>query len=230
MATFSELQEIVASRVTGAGINVNTNNYLSTIKMGINWAQKEFCMVQFQLLLKSMDWNTRVGGVKYGLFDANLGEQDFGKEDRIYYYPASGAKVQLTRCAVSDIETIGSTMDGGVPQFYAIGGYFNQTDGWNGDVRAVYLGMPTPDAKYPMKVYYYRTLPEMVNNTDESLISKAYRDDPIIEGAVWKFAQALNRDLSPELFYRSMKVAQDILPYSGPPYPEKLVSPKPTGQ
>ncbi|GAG44275.1 unnamed protein product, partial [marine sediment metagenome] len=219
------------SRVTGSGINVNTNNYLSTIKMGINWAQNEFCMVQFQLLLKSMEWDTVANWTQYGLFDQNLGEQDFGKEDKIYYYPASGDKVELTRCTVSDIETIGATMTPGIPQFYAIGGYIYQTAGdWNDDVRSVYLGMPTPDAKYPMKVYYYRTLPELVDNSDVSLISKAYNDDPIIEGAVWKFAQALNRDLSPELFYRSMKTAQDILPYSGPPYPEKLTTPKPTGQ
>jgi hypothetical protein len=170
------------------------------------------------------------GEVQYGLFDRNLGLNDFGKEDKIYLEDADDKKIELVRCSMSDILTTGAEMTPGMPQFYAIGGYVRYPEPWNDDVRSVYIGMPTADAVYFMYFHYYQTLQDMVDNTDVSIISKAYRDDPIIEGAVWKFAQALNRDLSPELFYRSMKVAQDILPYSGPPYPEKLTSPKPTGQ
>jgi hypothetical protein len=226
MATFSELQDIVASRITGSGINYNVNNHLVNLKRAINWSQQEFCAVQWQLLLKDMSFNTVAATEQYALFDTVGGVYDFSKESEVWYWPTeAGSRVKLTRCAVSDIETIGAAQAASIPQFFSIGGYIRETSTWNDDVRSIYIGMPTSDAAYAIKVYYYRNLPDLVNDVDESLISKAYNDNPIIEGAVWKFAQYMNIEIPPDLFYREMRVAQELLPYSGPTYPERLVAP-----
>ena len=225
MSTFVNLKAMVAARVTGSGINYNVSNNESNIELAINWAQQEFCVVQWQLLHKYLGFDTVSSTIQYSLYDTDGSVYDFNTDAEVWYWSATAsAREKLVKCTESDINTIGAAQTAATPQFYAMGGYINDS-GASIDVRSIHIGMPTADAAYPIRVYYYRTLPDLSADADESLISLAYNDNPIIEGAVWKFAQLMSIESSPELFYREMKIAQGILPYSGPSYPENLQSP-----
>ncbi len=221
MSAFSEIQDKVKRRVTGAGLNTNTQQYDDAIKAAINWAQREFCVVKWRFLQKTLSFHTTAARILYDLYDTALDYYDFGEMFEAIVIDGTD-RTDLIRAQIEDIEGLGEAMTAGVPGFYAISGAISEVGTGTIGAPAIYIGMPTAGGAYLVRLRHYRRLPDLAGNADVSLICSAYNDDPLVEGAVYRFALDMSHPADPSLFYRAMAVAQSVLPYDGAPYPEKL--------
>ena len=222
-STLEQIFDKVRRRVTGAGLNINVNQYALAIYTAINWAQEEFCTVRWRFLQKKKEITTQSGVNVYDLFDnAGPGFYDFGTLRDVWINDGDGNKIELVRAQVQDIEILGAAMDNGLPNYFALSGVTTDA-GWSTVVPAIWLGIPTPDDEYTVTVYYYRRLPELSGASTVSDVCAVYRDDPLVEGAVFRFMlDVAPQAANPESFYRAMIAAQKVLPYDGPMYPQKL--------
>ena len=230
MSEFSVQQEMVKLRVVGLGIDVDSidvSKYDEAIKRALNWAGRKFCIaVKWQFLIKPITIKTASGRTAYDFYGDNTGEYDFGELKSLMIYNATtGHWVPLVKCQESDIEAWDddTAVLKGLPEYYAISGLVGAGQGVV-DTAGVHIGGPTADGAYDVKARYYRKIPDMVGDADESLVTKVYGDAPLIEGAVYRFALDMSFvGASQDKFDRSIVEAQTVLPFDGPAYPTSLM-------
>ena len=185
---------------------IRGTDYDNRYHRAINWAIAEICMVKFGILfVEGSDISVTSGVKQYDL------PSDFNYAFKFY---------------IDGIELIEGTeedlifgLDTGQPNYYCVSGS-------NGAVRTVMIGAPTADSSYTVDFGYYKTLPSLTSDTDESAISTLYRDDPIISAAVGKFytyIEKFQESMSvSQQFQYDMKRMEAVIPYVGKSYSEIL--------
>jgi len=214
MSTFSELQTILVNR-TGA----DGSNYTDRIKSAINWAIREICGVKFWFMHETgTSQKTINGSTIYPL------EIDCFHTWK-FWLTHAGVKDELIVSSVEDILHDAQSSNG-VPKYYAVAGMTTTIVGGSTYTKAVYVGNPTPNGAYILDYGYFKLLPDLSDDDDESMISIAYRDDPIIEGAIYKYwldlEQAEKAKTSLDKFVWSMRIMEVVMPYMGAGYTEMV--------
>jgi len=206
MSIRSELVSRIEQRTSASGTAYNANKVDA-----INWAIGEINTVKWNFLLK-----TKTG--------ANLSqnqklialESDFLMPYKFYTTDANG-RYELIEGSFDDIALVSPTTTG-APKYFCV-------SGMSGDYPSVYIGNPMADKSYSIDYGYYKKLSDLDADDDESDISKVYRDDPIVEGAIYKIWLDLEdpkADSALEKFVWSMLVMESTLPFEGESYAEKI--------
>lgn len=215
MSAFSVLRTILDERVGPDGTGTE---YEGRRDRAINWAIKEICTVRFNFLL------TNPTPDPYIELAANVTSYNLASDFHMPYkfYIEAATRYELIPGTYDDIVLIDSLVDLGDPKYFAIAG--TDSDGY----LQVQFGDPTPSQQRQVYYSYYRLLPELSNATDESAISIVYRDDPIIEGALYKywldFEKQDKSQAALQRFVWAMTMMESVMEFEGDSYSEKLKS------
>lgn len=182
MLTFAELVDAIQSRL-------GRSDKETEIKRAINWAQGFICdNYKVPFLWKQAatadNITTVAGQLAYDL-PADFGKADYFRvtySTNVYYNLTERDRVEITNYQ-GDIT--------GNPESYALYGYSTSTYR-----RQVLIGYPAPTAGITVTPFYYARLSDLTIDGSYSVISRLYRDDPLITGAIYKAAYDIEQ---PEL-------------------------------
>ena len=141
-------------------------------------------------------------------------------------YSLTGGIQHLDRFYINDVELIEAIPDdilrnsvtAGTPTYFATAGNSNTQ-------LQLYVGLPTTNDTITVDYSYYKRFTELSVGTDESDISKAYKDDPIIAGAAYYVLYAIDDprvQIRQAEFSREMANMEESLDFDGERYVDVL--------
>jgi len=178
--------------------------YSTRKSRAINWAQVEINSVKWDFLFdEGTGFNTVAGTKVYSL------DTDFLHPHK--FYINDGSTVYELIPGISEDIVLNPPSTTGVPKYYCLAGV-------SGGLPRVYIGYPTADDAYAVTYGFYKQLSDISGST-HSEISIAWRDDPIITGAVYKFWQYVEEPAKAEQaygkFWQAMKEMEENMPFTG---------------
>ena len=147
----------------------------SMVERLINSALKEISLVNFDFLRGRAGFQVAIGSTSYPM-PAVLNEY-VAKEIEQIFYDSDGSEIIQDQSAKEVMKTWDTTV--GTPKNYCMFGMAYSTI-LSKNVRAFWVGNPWPTATVNATIFFWKLLTDLNSDTDESTVSLAWSDDPIV--------------------------------------------------